>query len=103
MDHPSSAPKNGQPGAVARPGVKVRLVEDDATSSQALREALLRHRDGVAVETCPSALDAQGRIARTEYDVVISDVRAPGMEGLARLARTRRLRPQTPTLLVTWN
>src|SRR5262249_6943130 len=36
-----------------------------------------------------------------DYDAIISDIKMPGMDGLALLARVRELRPDTPTLLIT--
>jgi PAS domain S-box-containing protein len=90
------------PEAGARPVVQVLLVDHDATALGVLRKALQRRRERVVVETCRSVRAALDRIAQVCYDVVVSDIRLPGMDGLAHLARSRRLRPHTPTLLVTW-
>jgi signal transduction histidine kinase len=53
------------------------------------------------VETCDSALAAVKKITQTEYDAVVTDIKMPGMDGLALLKEIRTLRPELPTLLIT--
>jgi signal transduction histidine kinase len=79
----------------------VLIVDDDAALLQALPEALRLRMPGVTVDTCDSATAALFRIASTDYDAVVSDIKMPGMDGLALLAEIRALRPDTPTLLIT--
>lgn len=80
---------------------RVLIVDDDVALLQALPEALRLRAEGVAVDTCDSALAALERIAATDYDAIISDIKMPGKDGLALLADIRALRPDTPTLLIT--
>jgi len=80
---------------------RVLIVDDDAALLQALPEALRLRTEGVAVDTCDSALAALDLIAETDYDAIISDIKMPGKDGLALLADIRALRPDTPTLLIT--
>jgi PAS domain S-box-containing protein len=80
---------------------RVLLVDDDAALLEALPETLRLRLDGVDVETCDSATEALERIEETDYDVIVSDIKMPGMDGLALLAEIRQRRPATPTLLIT--
>ena len=80
---------------------QVLIVDDDATLLQALSRALELRLDGVAVDTCDSPHAALDRIAATDYDAIVTDIKMPGMDGLALLAQIRKLRPDTPTLLIT--
>ena len=82
-------------------GPHVLIVDDDAALLEALPEALQLRIDGVKVDTCDSASAALERIAATDYDTIISDIKMPGIDGLALLAEIRALRPDTPTLLIT--
>ncbi|MGH7233433.1 MAG: response regulator [Nitrospiraceae bacterium] len=79
----------------------VLLVDDDPALLQALPETVSAKMPGVAVETSDTAHAALTRIAATDYDAIISDVKMPGMDGLALLREIRVLRPDTPTLLIT--
>ena len=80
---------------------RVLIVDDDPALLQALPETLRLRAGGLAVDTCDSASAALDRIATTDYDAIISDIKMPGMDGLALLAEVRALRPDTPTLLIT--
>src|SRR5437867_4403182 len=80
---------------------RVLIVDDDVALLEALPEALRLRMDGVIVDTCDSGSAALDRIAATDYDAIISDIKMPGIDGLALLREIRRLRPRTPTLLIT--
>ena len=80
---------------------QVLLVDDDVALLQALPQALFLKMDNVRVDTCDSALEALKQIQEHEYDAIVSDIKMPGMDGLALLEKIQELRPETPTLLIT--
>jgi signal transduction histidine kinase len=80
---------------------RILIVDDDAALLEALSETLRLRMGEVAVEVADSARAALERIAVHDYEVVISDIKMPGMDGLALLTRIRELQPATPTLLIT--
>ena len=80
---------------------QILLVDDDVALLQALPQALSLRLDGVGVDTCDSAPEALKQIQEHEYDAIVSDIKMPGMDGLALLAKIQALRPETPTLLIT--
>src|SRR5213082_1214594 len=79
----------------------ILIVDDDPALLQALPEALRLRMDGVTVDVADSALAALAQIAALEYDVIVTDIKMPGMDGLALLAEIRRRQPDTPTLMIT--
>src|SRR6266480_6916131 len=79
----------------------VLIVDDDPALLQALPEALRLRMDGLTVDTADSAAAALDRIAARDYDVIVTDIKMPGMDGLALLAEIRTHRPDTPTLMIT--
>ncbi len=79
----------------------VLIVDDDTALLQALPEALKLRLREIEVDTCETALGALDRIANVDYDAIVSDIKMPGMDGLALLERIHVIRPQTPTLLIT--
>ena len=79
----------------------VLIVDDDLALLQALPRALRLHMGGVPVETANSAAAALERIAARDYDAIVTDIKMPGMDGLALLAEIRTRRPDTPTLMIT--
>ena len=79
----------------------VLIVDDDLALLEALPEALRLRMGGVTVETADSAGVALDRIAVRDYDAIVTDIKMPGMDGLALLAEIRTRRPDTPTLVIT--
>src|SRR5438445_543510 len=79
----------------------VLIVDDDPALLQALPEALRLRMDGVTVDVADSAAAALERIAARDYDVIVTDIKMPGMDGLALMAEIRRRQPDTPTLMIT--
>ncbi len=81
--------------------LRVLIVDDDAALLQALPQALRLRMGAVTVETTDSAAAALDRIAAQDYDAIVTDIKMPGMDGLALLAEIRTRRPDTPTLIIT--
>ena len=81
--------------------LSVLIVDDDPALLQALPQALRLRMGGVTVETADSAAAALDRIAARDYDAIVTDIKMPGMDGLALLAEIRTRRPDTPTLIIT--
>jgi two-component system sensor histidine kinase/response regulator len=80
---------------------RILIVDDDPALLEALPRALQLRMAGIRVETCDSAAAALERIETRDYDAIISDIKMPGMDGLALLAAIKERRPSTPTLLIT--
>lgn len=81
--------------------LQVLIVDDDPALLHALPETVRTRMRDVLVETTDTARDALKRIAEKDYDAIITDLKMPGMDGLALLNEIRSLRPYTPTLLIT--
>ncbi len=80
---------------------RILIVDDDVALLEALPRALRLRLDGVEIDTVDNASDALQRIISTDYDAIVSDIKMPGMDGLGVLSEIRKLRPKTPTLLIT--
>jgi Signal transduction histidine kinase len=79
----------------------ILIVDDDTALLQALPQALYLRIPGSQVDTCDSAQEALELIKAHDYDAIVSDIKMPGMDGLALLSHIQELRPATPTLLIT--
>ena len=79
----------------------VLIVDDDPALLRALPEALRLRMKELTVDTCDSASAALDRIATIDYDAIVTDIKMPGVDGLALLSEIRALRPHTPALLIT--
>ena len=79
----------------------ILIVDDDHALLHALPEAIHLRLDQVKIDTCDSAALALEQLASSDYDAVVTDIKMPGMDGLALLEQIHTLRPETPTLLIT--
>ena len=80
---------------------RILIVDDDTALLEALPEMLRLRLEGMRIDTCDNAVEALDRVARVDYDAVVTDIKMPGMDGLAVLREIKQLRPKTPTLLIT--
>ncbi len=75
------------------------VVDDDATMRQMLRE--LFQDAGYRVWDAASAEGALEISREHELDLVLSDVNMPGQSGIELVGELRRVRPETPVVLMT--
>jgi two-component system cell cycle response regulator CpdR len=77
----------------------VLVVEDDEAMREFLVEAI--SRSGYVVEAVDNGCDALDRVSAARFDLLLTDIRMPGLDGL-ELARKARVRnPALGVLLVT--
>ncbi len=75
------------------------IIEDEPTTAWALAEGL--SDDGFTIDTFATAEEAWSWLQRRRCDLVISDLRLPGMSGLEFARRLARSRRPVPVVVVT--
>lgn len=80
-------------------GMRVLLVEDEQTIAVTLADDL--EAAGHEVEHVADGAAAIAGLKRKSYDVVITDVRLPGADGLEVLKAAKHARPDTEVLMMT--
>ena len=80
-------------------GVKVLVVDDDAQICQSLKDLLAEER--CEIETAPSGLVAMEWLDRQTFDVVLSDVVMPDMDGYQLYQAVKKKMPDLPIVLMT--
>ncbi|QDE88274.1 Fis family transcriptional regulator [Myxococcus xanthus] len=78
---------------------RVLVVEDEREMRAMLEKGLTRR--GFTPVALPSADEALVRLAAEDFDVVLTDLRMPGMDGLALCERIALNRPDIPVVVVT--
>lgn len=100
--HLSQSPKNTRCGlriGGRTVAYRVLVVEDDADDREGLRRIL--SREGYEVDLAMDGFDALEKAARMDYDLVLTDLLMPRLDGLRLLERLRGVKPHLPVLLVT--
>lgn len=78
---------------------RVLVVDDEADVRHVLRVAL--EGWGYQVDEAASGEEAISRLATRRYDLLLLDLRMPGMDGVAVMERVRLSRPHLPIIILT--
>ena len=80
-------------------GIRV-LIVDDEERFRATTTAILKKR-GFDVTAVGSGLEAIEEIGNREFDVVILDVKMPGMDGNEALRKIKNIKPELEVIMLT--
>src|SRR5260370_38081441 len=75
------------------------LVDDEAALREAIAERLADH--GVVVEQAASGEDALARLSEFAFDIIITDLRLPGLDGRAVLESALERYPDIIPTIIT--
>lgn len=95
-------PPTGPPVAPARPALKrILFVDDEPQVLDGLRNLLRKQRQRWHMSFATSGRAALEELARAPYDVVVSDMRMPGMDGAELLREVKRLYPTSTRIILS--
>ena len=78
---------------------RVLVVDDDPVVGKSFNRVLAPQ--GYAVISAANGAEALDRLAREDYDLVYTDIRMPGMDGIEVARQIRATRPWLPVVIVT--
>lgn len=78
---------------------QILVVDDEATQRDILRTIL--SAEGYRVETAAGAAEALEKSGRTRFDLVLTDLRMPGADGLSLVGQLTKEDPPTLVVLMT--
>ena len=78
---------------------RILVVDDDSYVRGATEEILIRR--GYDVDTAPAASGALQKLEEAEYDLLLSDIKMPGMSGLELLEKAKTKWPELTVILMT--
>ncbi len=79
--------------------LQILIVDDQINTCKSL-QAILK-KSGYRSEYTLSAEEALGRIRSGAFDIVISDIRMPGMDGMELLEELKKIQPHLVVIMVT--
>lgn len=91
-------PPAGAAAAVQR-HPRILVVDDEASIRDLLAKTLALAE--YEVDTAPDASSALDRVRAVQYDLLIADLRMPGMDGIALIRQTKRIRAELPVIIIT--
>ena len=89
----------GGPGEEPASHARILIVDDEQAVRDLLAKTLLTA--DYEVDTVPDGPTALDRLRAAEYDLLITDLKMPGMDGLSVIREARRELPDLPIIIIT--
>lgn len=82
-------------------GIKKRvlIIEDDEEMRALLRDVI--EEDGYKTDSVNNGSEAFRKLVKESFDLIITDIRMPGLTGLDILPGMKKLHPEAPIIIIT--
>jgi len=81
--------------------IRILFVDDESNIIDAMRRSLYAMRTEWQMEFVPGGAEALSALKASPADVIVSDMRMPGMDGWQLLTEVKKLYPQTVRLILS--
>jgi PAS domain S-box-containing protein len=81
--------------------IHVLIADDEVTLCGLIKDALEQESDRYEISTAYSGTQALSRMAERPYDVLVTDIRMPDMDGIQVMRRATELQPDLQTIVIT--
>jgi DNA-binding response OmpR family regulator len=78
---------------------RILVIEDDEEMRALLRDVI--EDEGYKTASVHNGSEAFRKLAKESFDLIITDVRMPGLTGLDILPGIKKLQPDTPIIVIT--
>lgn len=78
---------------------RILIIEDDEEMRSLLEDFL--KDEGYEADSANNGSEAFGRLAQEPFDLVITDIRMPGLTGLDILSSVKKFQPGLPVIVIT--
>jgi two-component system NtrC family response regulator len=79
--------------------MKILLADDDSSVRRVLQFKL--EKQGYSIETASDGLEAMAALRAQPFDLLLSDIRMPGMDGIELLNEAKAVQPDIKVILIT--
>lgn len=80
---------------------KILIIEDEAAIRRVLTKILSEESKDYIVEEAADGLEGINKIREEDYDLVLCDIKMPKMDGVEVLEAARKLKPETPLVMIS--
>jgi len=88
-----------EPSEYHSPDARVLIIEDDEEMRSLLKDFLAE--EGFETDSVSNGHDALGILVKKPFDLVVTDIRMPGLTGLDILPRIRKIQPGVSIIMIT--
>jgi DNA-binding NtrC family response regulator len=79
--------------------LRIMVLDDEPIVCKRLKPAL--EKQGYHVDTFTESVDAMEQIEQVEYDIIITDLKMKGIDGMKLLSEAKRRWPKTEVIVIT--
>jgi DNA-binding response OmpR family regulator len=79
--------------------VRILIIEDDEEMRALLKDCLVE--EGVEADSADNGSEAFRKLVKESFDLIITDIRMPGLTGLDILPGIKKLQPQASVIVIT--
>ena len=80
---------------------KILVIEDEAAIRRVLVKILSEENDEYEVDEAEDGLAGIEKIKRTDFDLVLCDIKMPKMDGVEVLEAAKKIKPETPMVMIS--
>jgi DNA-binding NtrC family response regulator len=80
---------------------KILIIEDEAAIRRVLSKILSEESDQYQIEEASDGLEGIEKIKKTDYDLVLCDIKMPKMDGVEVLEAGRKLKSEIPFIMIS--
>jgi len=79
--------------------ISILILDDEPIVTKRLKPSL--EKKGYLVETFTRSIDAINRFKEKTFDIVITDLKMEGIDGMEFLTQVKEMRPETEVIVIT--
>ena len=80
---------------------KILVIEDEAAIRRVLTKIISEESDTYQVDEAEDGLQGLEKIKNEDYDLVLCDIKMPKMDGVEVLEAVRKIKPETPMVMIS--
>ncbi|CAM1347723.1 sigma-54-dependent transcriptional regulator [Tenacibaculum insulae] len=80
---------------------KILIIEDEAAIRRVLKKIISEENEAYQVEEAENGLIGIEMIKKTDYDLVLCDIKMPKMDGVEVLEKAKKIKPETPMVMIS--
>ncbi|MBK5208087.1 MAG: sigma-54-dependent Fis family transcriptional regulator [Flavobacteriaceae bacterium] len=80
---------------------KILIIEDEASIRRVLMKIISEENDTYEVEEAEDGLVGIDMITKSDFDLVLCDIKMPKMDGVEVLERVKKLKPEIPFVMIS--
>ena len=80
---------------------KILIIEDEDAIRRVLTKIILNEDDKMIVDEAGDGLEGYDLLQKSDYDLVLCDIKMPKMDGVEVLSKVQLIKPEIPFIMIS--